>query len=356
MALGLRDVVVLPPSPHQPCVLRPSTAPVTVAAVKDRLFHRRGWRPEAQVLRLEGQRDEVSDGALLQALGGARAPVLVLSLGGKPITQTLGKAMLQALASTIEATETLKHRASTIAAEAARAEVPLKSSYPPVDAVDAGDAGAAAAIQAAARSLFARHRVRQLRRDLLALALGLHFVCARVEWRAAVTIQERWRWRRFMRAGAAAVRAPGVAAARPQRPARAAAAAAGARAAAADGRDAPDAARRAAEGDGVPPAGRWQLITWQDRYVFATPTALCWQHVAPLRPGGGGGEPKGPVSQVPFTSMRRVGVQEDDRTCMLIECAGRHYCFRFRSQANCSAWASVLCAAHEAVLATLAAG
>ena len=73
MALGLRDVVVLPPSPHQPCVLRLDRA-VTVAAVKDRLFHRRGWRPEAQVLRLEGQRDEVSDDALLQALGGARAP------------------------------------------------------------------------------------------------------------------------------------------------------------------------------------------------------------------------------------------------------------------------------------------
>ena len=70
MALGLRDVVVLPPSPHQPCVLRLDRA-VTVAAVKDRLFHRRGWRPEAQVLRLEGQRDEVSDAALLQALGGA---------------------------------------------------------------------------------------------------------------------------------------------------------------------------------------------------------------------------------------------------------------------------------------------
>ena len=50
MALGLRDVVVLPPSPHQPCVLRLDRA-VTVAAVKDRLFHRRGWRPEAQVLR-----------------------------------------------------------------------------------------------------------------------------------------------------------------------------------------------------------------------------------------------------------------------------------------------------------------
>ena len=59
MALGLRDVVVLPPSPHQPCVLRLDRA-VTVAAVKDRLFHRRGWRPDAQVLRLEGQRDEVS--------------------------------------------------------------------------------------------------------------------------------------------------------------------------------------------------------------------------------------------------------------------------------------------------------
>ena len=356
MALGLRDVVVLPPSPHQPCVLRLDRA-VTVAAVKDRLFHRRGWRPEAQVLRLEGQRDEVSDDALLQALGGARAPVLVLSLGGKPITQTLGKAMLQALASTIEATETLKHRASTIAAEAARAEVPLKSSYPPVDAVDAGDAGAAAAIQAAARSLFARHRVRQLRRDRLALALGLHFVCARVEWRAAVTIQERWRWRRFLRA----VRLLQRALRRWLRRAR-------------SGPPAPPPPQPAPEPPpptvemlrtplgvlqketGFHSAGRWQLITWQDRYVFATPTALCWQHVAPLRPGGGGGEPKGPVSQVPFTSMRRVGVQEDDRTCMLIECAGRHYCFRFRSQANCSAWASVLCAAHEAALATLAAG
>merc|ERR1712110_196740 len=86
--------------------------------------------------------------------------------------------------------------------------------------------------------------------------------------------------------------------------------------------------------------GRWQLILWQNRFVYATNDALCYQHVSL-----GAKVPSGKTCCIPYSAMRNVGVQADDRTILLIQCALRHYVFRFNTHATCELWAAALCAA-----------
>ena len=117
--------------------------------------------------------------------------------------------------------------------------------------------------------------------------------------------------------------------------------------------------------------GRWQLVTWGLRFVELAEEAICYQHVRSRRQPIPGGQlasrlsdeasrlprlkimrrrPKciqasGAKKLIPYESIRRVGVQSDDQTVLVLECFERVYFFKMPTTAHCSEWAAALCVA-----------
>jgi hypothetical protein len=54
--------------------------------------------------------------------------------------------------------------------------------------------------------------------------------------------------------------------------------------------------------------GSWQLVTWNRRFLFTTPEALCYRHV------NGRQKPTGRTTPIAFSSIQRVGVHADGAT------------------------------------------
>ena len=86
---------------------------------------------------------------------------------------------------------------------------------------------------------------------------------------------------------------------------------------------------------------RWQMVLWQQRWVFATTDSLCYQKVR--RGGGAAGEPqpRGRVTAVPFAEVLSLRAHESNNTLQL-HCARRSYCFQLADRAALERWASNL--------------
>jgi len=83
--------------------------------------------------------------------------------------------------------------------------------------------------------------------------------------------------------------------------------------------------------------GSWQLVTWNRRFLYTTPGALCYRHVT-----RGSLMPRGKTTAIAFSAVRRVGVHADEPTVLLLECELRQYFFRFPSAAQCERWTAII--------------
>jgi hypothetical protein len=110
--------------------------------------------------------------------------------------------------------------------------------------------------------------------------------------------------------------------------------------------------------------GRMQLVTWRLRHVEVTQDAVCYYRVrrrsqqssssiSASFPGGERHthERAGEAKLIPLETVRRVGVQRDDKRVLVLQCREREFFFRLPSRAECDEWAtkiSVMAAARAA--------
>ena len=361
--VDLLECFVLVPSPHEPVVLRLDRR-AGIGQVKAALERKRGWPASQQRLMLESGL-EVEDAHTLMSLRLHKqdAPTLMLELDdpAPKRMRTSGPALTAA-----------------VAAAVSRAVLPA-------------DEQAAVDIQRALRGKSAR---RQVSEEFLRLAL--REACARTELRCALRIQRLWRHAKVLgqisqqtREECAARTIQGAQRNRqralspkrhqaqwlmvaeaevdqqsfrdptsPQSSQREAPAA-GPPASASAAVDAIDevvdslpkspsrsfsnssVARQVIgvveKETGFRAMGSWQLVTWNRRFMYTTPGALCYRHV-----GLASQMPRGKTTAVAFSTMQRVGVHADEPTVLLIECEQRQYFFRFQSAAQCERWAAII--------------
>lgn len=360
--VDLLECFVLVPAPHEPVVLRLDRR-AGISQVKAALERKRGWPASQQRLMLESGQ-EVDDAHTLMSLRLHKqdAPTLMLELDDPAP----------------------KRMRTSAPALAAAAEALTRSVLP-------ADEQAAVDIQRAVRGSSAR---RQVSEEVLRLAL--REACARTELRCSLRIQRLWRQAKLLRDTAqqtreeqAARTIQGVQRNRqlasspkrhqaqwlmvaeaevdqqsfqdqtsPQSSKREAPAAAPP----ASASPAVDAVEEAVVTSPKPPTrsfsnssvarqvigvveketgfrtmGSWQLVTWNRRFMYTTPGALCYRHV-----GLASQMPRGKTTAIAFSTMQRVGVHADEPTVLLIECEQRQYFFRFQSAAQCERWAAII--------------
>ena len=63
----------------------------------------------------------------------------------------------------------------------------------------------------------------------------------------------------------------------------------------------------------------YQLCVWQERYVYASDDALCYQHLSSDM------QPTGSVKQIPYSSIEFVGPFDEQQ--FVVKCKGRAYTF-----------------------------
>jgi len=80
--------------------------------------------------------------------------------------------------------------------------------------------------------------------------------------------------------------------------------------------------------------GKWELVVWQERYVFVNERALVYQHIK------ANAEPTGAQKEVPFKSMRMIKALINDQ--LLITCKARTYIFQLGSREEAGRWATNL--------------
>ena len=83
-----------------------------------------------------------------------------------------------------------------------------------------------------------------------------------------------------------------------------------------------------------------------------TQDAICYYHVRRNRRKGssratGGGssslERSGDAKLIPLGTVRRFGVQRDDKRVLILQCAEREFFFRLPSKVSCDEWVERLC-------------
>merc|ERR1712183_508827 len=80
---------------------------------------------------------------------------------------------------------------------------------------------------------------------------------------------------------------------------------------------------------------KYELVVWQDRFVYVDRKAgLCYQHVK-LGPGGEF-EPKGVVKTIPWDSFKVIKVLLHNQ--LLIQCKKRRYFLQLKQKEQCLQW------------------
>ena len=80
--------------------------------------------------------------------------------------------------------------------------------------------------------------------------------------------------------------------------------------------------------------GKWEMVIWQDRYVYVNHHALVYQHIK------SNAEPTGAQRMIPFAAMETITAQLNDR--LVIRCRTRSYVFQLGSREEVERWATNL--------------
>jgi len=87
--------------------------------------------------------------------------------------------------------------------------------------------------------------------------------------------------------------------------------------------------------------GGLQFILWQPRFVFVTPTELCYQRIDHRTRS-----PRGKLTRVPLDALRCIHVLDGAPTVLVLEHKGAApTAFRFNAPSACVSWCEALCAA-----------
>jgi len=78
--------------------------------------------------------------------------------------------------------------------------------------------------------------------------------------------------------------------------------------------------------------GKWEMVVWQERFVFLTKDGLVYQHIK------SNSEPTGAEKAIPYASMETVKALLGD--VLYLKCNKRGYNFQLGSPAECEMWAT----------------